>query len=96
VGGALKSSALYAVKLIVFSIIAAVPVLLLGSRLNAAFAGRGRIVSQGLPFAISAVLFGVVGLGLLFVSRDKQFRVVLNLLRGKKSGGKIDTNSPAN
>jgi putative peptidoglycan lipid II flippase len=81
VGGALKNSVLYVAKLIFFSIIAVVPVLLLGPRIDAFFAGRGRVVSQGLPFAVSAVLFGATGLLLLFVTGDKHFRALLVMLK---------------
>jgi putative peptidoglycan lipid II flippase len=84
--GALGASARYGVKLIIFSVIAAVPPLLLGPRLDAAFAGRSRLIAQGAPFAVSAVLFGAAGLFLLFISGDRLFRAVPRMLKRKKQG----------
>jgi putative peptidoglycan lipid II flippase len=83
IDGALKTSALYAAKLVVFSMAAALPLLFLGTRLDAAFAGKGRIVSQGVPFVISAALFGGAGLFLLFVTGDKLLRAIPGMLRHK-------------
>lgn len=71
-GKALKSAALYMIKLVAYSAIAAVPVLFLRKLLADVFGGSAsRFISAGLPFLISAVIFGVVGVGLLVLTRDK-------------------------
>jgi putative peptidoglycan lipid II flippase len=72
---------LYALKLILLSAIAVVPVLLLKPSLRAAFAGRSRLAAQGLPLLISLVLFSTVGILLLFITGDKQLRAIIRMIR---------------
>jgi putative peptidoglycan lipid II flippase len=81
VKAALRSALVYTMKLAVFSVLALAPVLLLSPRLYPLFAGRGRIISYGLPFMINAVMFGVVGVLLLIVSRDKLLRGLVNRIK---------------
>jgi putative peptidoglycan lipid II flippase len=77
VGRALGPTALYAVKLSVFSCIAAAPVLYLGPRINGWFAGtESRIFKHGLPLIIQVLIFAVIGVILLVISRDKQLRAL--------------------
>ncbi|MFP3042919.1 murein biosynthesis integral membrane protein MurJ [Treponema primitia] len=83
---ALPAALIYAVKLILFSCIAAVPILALSPRLLHLFAGRGRIIAYGIPLAINAAIFGAVGIVLLVISRDKQIRGIRNMLRKAKGG----------
>ncbi|GHT84710.1 putative lipid II flippase MurJ [Spirochaetia bacterium] len=80
---ALCSALGYVAKLILFSCIAALPVVALAPRLPALFAGHGRLVSQGIPLAINAVIFGAVGIVLLVLTKDKQVRAILKMLRKK-------------
>ncbi len=68
---AIRSTALYSLKMLAFSAMAAVPVLFVAPLLRTAFASRGRFLSAGLPFAVSSVLFGLVGVGLLVLTKDK-------------------------
>jgi len=77
VGRALRSASTYAAKLTVFSLLAAVPLVVMGTRLYAPFAGyRNRLASIGLPLAISTVLFGLIGIGLLSLTKDKQAKAI--------------------
>ncbi|MDR2078998.1 MAG: murein biosynthesis integral membrane protein MurJ [Treponema sp.] len=80
---ALRSTLIYTVKLILFSCIAAVPVLALSPRLLPLFSGHRRIIGYGLPLAINAVIFAAAGLALLVMSGDKQVRAIRNMLRKK-------------
>ncbi|MDR2053771.1 MAG: murein biosynthesis integral membrane protein MurJ [Treponema sp.] len=84
VGKALRPAILYALKLAVFSIIAAAPVLLLSPRLASAFAGRGRLIRCGIPFAINAAVFAAAGILLLVLTRDKQAAALVRALRRTK------------
>jgi putative peptidoglycan lipid II flippase len=88
VGKALRSALLYTAKLAVLSLIAVAPVLWLSPRLTAAFAGRGRFISYGVPFAVSAAVFATAGILLLFITRDKQAMAIAGILRrrGKRQG----------
>ncbi|MDR1324426.1 MAG: murein biosynthesis integral membrane protein MurJ [Treponema sp.] len=81
VGEVLHAALLYAVKLIVFSAVATLPVYYLGPRLSEVFAGQGRIIAYGLPLFLMGVLFAAVGVALLLVSRDKQLATILKLLK---------------
>jgi putative peptidoglycan lipid II flippase len=84
VGRALRSALGYTAKLAVFSAVAVAPVLWIGPRLTGRLAGRGRLISYGLPFAASALLFAAIGIGLLVISRDKQARNIAAQFRRKR------------
>jgi putative peptidoglycan lipid II flippase len=81
VGRAFKSAVGYTFKLIILSCIAVVPILLLTPKLLNIFAGRGRILSFGLPLAINAVLYGAAGLVLLLLTKDKQITAIIKMIR---------------
>ena len=85
-GRALRSALGYTFKLALISVLAVIPVRFLSLRLLAAFAGRGRIVSYGLPLAITGILYILLGLLLLFAIKDRQFKNLIRTFR--KSGGK--------
>ena len=70
VNSVVKSTLLYALRMIVFSVIASLPVYFLRGKLVSLFAGHGRLVSQGMPVVLTAVLFAVVGVALLFITKD--------------------------
>lgn len=79
VGGTLA----YALKLAVFSAVAAAPLLLLRDRMAGLFAGGGRLVAHGLPILIGAVVFGAVGVALLAATKDPQLKAVADTFRRK-------------
>jgi len=85
VGRAIGSSLLYMLKLILFSCISAVPLYFLSPVLAKLFAGRGRLISNGAPLAINAVIFAVLGIGLLVVTKDKQILSLLRVINKVKS-----------
>ena len=82
-GGTLKTAVGYAFKLILFSAIALVPVLLLSPRLSAFFAGKGRFISNGAPVLINALIYSAAGLVLLAAAKDKQLLGIVKLIRRK-------------
>jgi putative peptidoglycan lipid II flippase len=84
-GRTLRSALAYALKLLVFSFLAGLPLLALRSPLAALFAGRGRLVRQGLPLAISGLIYAALGLGLLLVTGDRQLRAALRVLRRRRA-----------
>jgi putative peptidoglycan lipid II flippase len=83
VARALCSALAYALKLALFSAIGIIPVLWLSPPLLALFAGRGRVISQGLPLLAAAALYSCLGLLLLFLTGDKHIRGLLKLLEKK-------------
>ena len=80
----LKSGIGYTVKIIFFSIVSVIPVLILGDPLEAFFEGRHRFISLGLPLFLTAFLFGLLGLLLLIVTKDKQVIFLINKLKPEK------------
>ncbi len=82
VGSVVRQSALYALKMVVFSILASVPVYLLKDKIVSAFSGYNRFISQGVPVALTAIMFAFVGVGLLFLTRDPMTK---RFIKGKKN-----------
>ncbi|GAB1483722.1 murein biosynthesis integral membrane protein MurJ [Treponema sp.] len=81
VSRALRSASVYALKLVAFSLIAVAPLYIWGDSLRRIFAGKGRLVSQGVPLIISALVFAVIGTGLLIITQDQQVRSISKRLR---------------
>jgi len=81
VGRAVRSASVYALRLALISVLAAAPLVLLGGRIAAPSAGRGRLVSYGLPLAISTLLHAAVGIGLLALTKDEQAKAVVRAFR---------------
>jgi putative peptidoglycan lipid II flippase len=73
----------YAARLILFSCIAALPVVALSPWLLPRFAVWRRL-GHGLLLAVNALIFAAVGIGLLAASRDKQLRGILRMAGRKK------------
>ena len=65
------SNLLYAIKISVMSVIAAVPCWFLRPVLLHAFEGHGRLISAGGPLAILAVIFAIIGVLELVVTKDE-------------------------
>ncbi|MDR2186182.1 MAG: murein biosynthesis integral membrane protein MurJ [Treponema sp.] len=84
VARAFRSALFYTAKLVLFSAAAALPVLALGPRIAAFFAGRGRLISYGLPLTITAFIYGAAGLLLLALTGDSRFRAAAGMLRRRK------------
>ncbi|MDR1802837.1 MAG: murein biosynthesis integral membrane protein MurJ [Treponema sp.] len=83
-GLTLKSALGYALKMIVFSALALVPVLFTTPLLSELFAERGRVISEGAPLLINALVYAAAGIVLLAATRDKQFLAVAALIRRKR------------
>lgn len=67
----LGSAIPYALRMIVFSLVAVAPLVLFRGNLYAAFAGRGKLVSLAIPLCLELAAFAIVGLLMLIVSRDE-------------------------
>jgi putative peptidoglycan lipid II flippase len=85
-GKTIRSALIYVLKMILFSAIASVPVLLLSSFFVSLFAGRGRIISYGMPLALMSFIFAGIGMLLLLVSRDRQIRGIVGMIKRKRNG----------
>jgi putative peptidoglycan lipid II flippase len=84
VGRALGSALIYTLKLSLLSAIAVIPLLLFSPRLLEIFADRGRIITYGIPLAINGIAFCLLGIVLLLVTRDRQLKKLIRLLRLRK------------
>jgi putative peptidoglycan lipid II flippase len=79
--GTLKSALRYALKLIVFSGAAVIPVMFLSPRLAELFAGKGRIISHGAPLLINALVYAAAGLTLLALTKDRQLMAIMRMIK---------------
>ena len=70
-GTVVKSTVFYSLKITVMSVIAAVPCWFLRPVLLNAFEGHGRLISAGVPAGLLALLFAVVGVLELVITRDE-------------------------
>ncbi|WP_191016824.1 murein biosynthesis integral membrane protein MurJ [Treponema zioleckii] len=71
----------YSSKLILFSVVAGIPTYFVRKLLVARFADYGRLVGMGVPLAISAAVFALVGVALLVLTRDEIVKIILKKLR---------------
>ena len=81
VGKVLKGTVFYAIKMCAFSAIAAVPTYFVHKLMTGFFEGHGRIVGFGAPVMISAIVFGIVGVLELVITRDEIICVILKKVK---------------
>jgi putative peptidoglycan lipid II flippase len=98
VGRALGSALRYTAKLTLLSVIAIVPLRLLSPHLLELFAGKGRIIAYGVPLAVNGIIFAVLGVTLLFITKDRQLRNLIRIIKNKNTshGGTKDTETTEN
>jgi len=77
----LKNALIYIVKIIIYSVIAAIPTYFVHNALTKAFANAGRFAGFGIPVAGSAVVFAIMGVGLLILTKDELVSVILKKVR---------------
>ncbi len=75
------SNLLYALKITVMSVIAAVPCWFLRPILLNTFEGHGRLISAGVPLAILAVVFAIIGVAELVITKDE---IAMSIIRRRK------------
>ena len=85
-GAVVKSTVLYSLKITVMSVVAAVPCWFLRPILLNAFEGHGRLVSAGVPAGLLALLFAVVGVLELVVTRDEIAMSIIKRSPGQARG----------
>ena len=76
-----KGTIFYALKLIVFSLIAAVPTFFVRNALNQLLAGRGRLIGFGVPVFACAMVFAIAGVAMLVITKDEIVRVIIRKFR---------------
>ena len=80
----LRSTLGYSFKLIFISAAAIIPLLFLSPFLTEVFYGNHRVISQGAPLLINAVIYSVTGIALLAATADKQFFAIVKMLKSRK------------
>lgn len=81
VGKVVKDSILYGIKILIYSIIAAVPCWFLRPMLVEHFADCNRIVAYGAPVLILGVIFAFIGVLELVITKDEIVRVILKKVK---------------
>lgn len=80
-GKVLKDSIIYALKICVYSVIAAVPCYFLRPVLNNFFEPYGRLIGYGAPVLILALVFGFIGVLELVITKDEIVMVIKGKLK---------------
>ena len=80
-GAVVKGMIGYALKMVILSIIASLPLLLLKDTIFSLFSFNNRILQEGLPLIIAALLFASVGVLLLLITRDSIIQLIVKKLR---------------
>lgn len=83
VASVVRGTVLYALKLCVLSLIAAVPAYLVRTFLLPLFANYGRLFAFGIPFAGASIAFGLCGIVLLIVTKDPMLSAVIQMAKKK-------------
>ena len=69
--------------MVVLSVIAIIPVILLKDLIFGFFANYNRIISQGLPILILTMIFGIVGVSLMIITKDSLISTLVSTLKRK-------------
>ncbi len=86
-GTELSSALFYILKLSVLSALAVIPIRFLSPLLREFFAGKGRIISYGIPLTINTIVYILIGLAMLAIVRDQNLLAFVKMVRkrGKSS-----------
>jgi len=74
---------LYVLKILILSVLAVVPVYFLSPVLNNAFSGYWRVVAYGVPLAVNAIIYLLLGTAMLALVKDQNLKGLLNVVRKK-------------
>ncbi|MBO7175336.1 MAG: polysaccharide biosynthesis C-terminal domain-containing protein, partial [Spirochaetaceae bacterium] len=80
-GTVVKGMISYSLKMVVLSVLASLPLLLLKDKIFGLFNFNNRILQEGLPLIIAALLFATVGVLLLIITRDSLIQLIVKKLR---------------
>ena len=83
-GELVKTTILYSLKMIILSIVAIIPVILLKNWIFGLFANYNRLIAQGLPLIILAIIFGIIGLLLMVITKDPLLKTLVSKIKRQK------------
>ena len=81
VGKLVRGTLLYSLKMCVLSVIAAVPTYFVHNALTGLFEGHGSLIAYGAPVIISGLLFAIIGVLELVITRDEVISVILKKVK---------------
>ena len=81
VGRLARGTLLYALKMLVLSVIATLPTFFVHKTMTDLFAGHTNIIAYGAPVVISGLVFGVIGILELVITRDEVMCVILKKVK---------------
>ncbi len=81
VGRVVKGTILYALKMCIYSVIAAVPTYFIHKLTVEYFADYSKIICYGAPILISGIAFAIIGVLELVITRDEIVRVILKKVK---------------
>lgn len=76
-----KDSLFYAFKLLIYSVIAALPCYFLRPVLLSAFCKKGKLIAYGLPVLILAVIFATIGILELIITKDEIVKAIIRKIK---------------
>jgi putative peptidoglycan lipid II flippase len=76
---------IYTLKLLFFSGIAIIPIHYLSPLVLAFFTNKGRIISYGVPLAINAGVYTIIGISILALARDKNLLALIRMIKRRDS-----------
>lgn len=81
VGKVLKGTLLYTLRIIILSVIAAIPTYFIHNLLVKVFSDGGRLLGFGMPVILSAIVFAIIGVLELIITRDELVKVILKKVK---------------
>ena len=81
VGKVLIGTLLYTLRIIILSVIAAIPTYFIHNLLVKMFSDGGRLLGFGMPVVLSAIVFAIIGVLELIITRDELVKVILNKVK---------------
>ena len=77
----LKGTLLYTLRIIILSVIAAIPTYFIHNLLVKMFSDGGRLLGFGMPVVLSAIVFAIIGVLELIITRDELVKVILKKVK---------------
>lgn len=81
VGKVLKGTLLYTLRIIILSVIAAIPTYFIHNLLVTMFSDGGRLLGFGMSVVLSAIVFAIIGVLELIITRDELVKVILKKVK---------------
>ena len=78
-----KDMILYSLKLVVYSIIASLPLILFHNQIFSLIQSNNRFIREGGTLTVAALIFAFIGVALLLLTKDPVVKVVMDKIKRK-------------